>query len=198
MTTSLWVLVLASCGMFGHKEKQPLYYSAVEGKSLEIPEGLDTPVSGNALIIGVPVAPLPQNEMQTVPPRISSQSSNNKNSSRLQWSSEGAFLLVPDTQASVYRRLGLVIKRSGLAMSDAGVKDGYSFQYRHDSKDPDRGFFSKMAFWRDDPPNYSGSYQAVTKADGENTKIFIKNADGTDADQAASEHLLTLLGERLG
>jgi uncharacterized lipoprotein len=55
-----------------------------------------------------------------------------------------------------------------------------------------------MAFWRDKPPNYSGTYQAVTQADGETTRVFIKNADGSDADPDAAEHLLEVLAKRLG
>ena len=192
------ILLLTACGMFKHKEKQPLYYSAVETQPLEIPPGLDKPASSSALVITTPSAPLAQNEMQTVPPRISSQSGSDKNSSRIRWSAEGAYLLVPDTQDSVYRRLGLAIKRSGMSVSDKNLQHGYRFEYWHDSKDPDRGFFSKLAFWRHDAPDYSGSYQAVTQADGENTRIFIRNADGSEVDQAAAEHLLSILRERLG
>jgi uncharacterized lipoprotein len=105
---------------------------------------------------------------------------------------------VRDTQASAYRRLGLAIRRSELSLSETTVEGGYQFEYFHDSKDPDRGFFSRLAFWRDDGPNYSGSYQAVTQADGENTRVFIKNADGSEPDQDAAEHLLIILGQRLG
>lgn len=191
-------LMLASCRMFGHKEKQPLYYSATETPPLEIPQGLDQPVSSSALVIVVPLAPLPQKEIQTVPPRISSQTDVAKDGSSIRWSSEGAYLFVQDTQASVYRRLGLAIKRSELSLSETRVEGGYQFEYLHDSKDPNRGFFSRLAFWRDDGPNYSGSYQAITQADGENTRVFIRNADGSDADQDAAEHLLTILGQRLG
>jgi uncharacterized lipoprotein len=72
-------------------------------------------------------------------------------------------------------------------------------QYEHvQTKDPDEGFFSKMAFWRDDGPDYSGEYLITTEADGENTRIYLKNADGSDADQNAAEFLLVKLDERLG
>ena len=189
---------MGSCRLFRHKEKQPLYYSAVEAEPLVIPEGLDRPTSSSALVIVTPMAPLPQKEMKIVPPRISSQSTGDKNASRVRWSAEGAYLQVPDTQESVYRRLGLVIQRSGMSLSDTHLDDGYFFEYWHDPKDPDRGFFSKLAFWRDDGPNFSGAYRAVIQADGENSRIFIKNADGSDADQAAAEHLLNIFGERLG
>ena len=191
-------MMLASCHMFGHKEKQPLYYSATETPPLEIPQGLDRPVSSNALVIVVPLEPLPAKEMQIVPPRVSSQTEIAKDGSSMRWSSEGVYLFVQDTQASVYRRLALAIKRSGMSLSEASVEGGYQFEYFHDTKDPDRGFFSRLAFWRDDGPNYSGSYHAITQADGENTRVFIRNADGSEADQDAAEHLLIILGQRLG
>jgi len=104
--------------MFRHKEKQPLYYSAAEVQPLKIPSGLDRPTSSSALVIAAPQEPLPQKEMQIVPPRITSQSGGNKESSRLRWSAQGVYLLVQDTQESVNRRLGLVIKRSGMLLSD--------------------------------------------------------------------------------
>jgi len=184
--------------MFRHKEKQPIYYSAVETQPLKIPPGLDQPTSSSALIIVTPQAPLPQKEMKAVPPRIASESSGSKSGTKIHWSPDGAYLLVKDTQESVYRRLGLVIKRSELSMSNVKLEDGYRFDYFHDPKDPNRGFFSKLAFWRHDGPNYSGSYMAITQSDGENTRIFIKNADGTDADPDAVEHLLNIIGQRLG
>jgi uncharacterized lipoprotein len=192
------VVLLTSCSLFRHKDKQPVYYSAVEAKPLEIPPGLDRPTSTSALVIVTPMAPLPQTEMKIVPPRISSQSAGGKDSWRIHWSNEGAYLLVKDKKESVYRRLGLAIQRAGMSMSDTSLEDSYRFEYRHDPKDPDRGFFSKLAFWRDDGPNYSGGYLAVLQADGENTRVIIKNADGSEADQAAAEHLLNIFGERLG
>lgn len=195
---SACAMMLASCRMFGHKEKQPLYYSAAETPPLEIPQGLDRPVSSSALVIVVPLAPLPAKEMQIVPPRVTSQTEAAKDGSGMRWSSEGVYLFVQDTQASVYRRLGLAIKRSGMSLSEASVEDGYQFEYFHDTKDPDRGFFSRLAFWRHDGPNYSGSYHAITQADGEATRVFIRNADGSEADQDAAEHLLVILGQRLG
>jgi len=192
-------MLLSACNMFGHKkEKEPLYYSAVETPPLKIPEGLDQPVSGNALVIATPVSPLPQREIPTAPPRVASQSSGNQGVMPIKWSSEGVYLEVKDTQASAYRRVGLVIKRAGLSNVEPVGDDSYRFEYWHDSSDPDEGFFSKLAFWRDDAPNYSGVYQAEVRADGENARIYILNADGSPADPNAAEQLLAILGERLG
>lgn len=192
------VVVLTSCSMFRHKEKVPVYYSAVEAEPLDIPPGLDRPTSGSALLIVTPMTPLPQTEMKIVPPRINSQSAGGKDTSLIQWSSEGVYLLVEDGKESVFRRLGVAIQRAGMSVSDTTTEDSYRFEYRHDPTDPDRGFFSKLAFWRDDGPNYSGVYLAVMQADGENTRVIIRNADGSEADQSAAEHLLNIFGERLG
>ena len=188
--------VLASCGLFGKKDKPPIYYSAVEVPALEIPAGLDRPTSSTALLIAVPVAPLPPKEMPTVPPRVSSQSA--KEIIPIKWSADGVYLYLDDTPASVFRRVGLVIERSGLSMYQAVGDNAYRFEYDHEPQNLDEGFFSKLAFWRDDAPNYSGVYQAVIRPDGQNSRVYILNGDGSDANPDAAEHLLVILGERLG
>lgn len=116
----------------------------------------------------------------------------------IRWGSDGVYLFVEDSLQSTFRRLGLVIKRSGLTRAEAVGDNAYRFEYWHDSKDPDEGFFSKLAFWRDDAPNYSGIYQAVIRVDGENSRVYIINGDSADADPSAAEHILAILGERLG
>lgn len=191
-------LALTACGMFNREEKQPIYYSAVEAPTLEIPAGLDHPSSTNALVITTPVSPLPQREIQAVPPRVSSQSSGGKALMPIRWASDGVYLFVEDSPQSTFRRMGLVIQRSGLTLAEAVDDYAYRFEYWHDSKDPNEGFFSKLAFWRDDAQNYSGIYQAVIRVDGENSRVYIINGDGSDADPNAAEHILAILGERLG
>jgi len=190
-------LALSACGWFTRKEKQPIYYSAVEAPPLQIPEGLDSPNTSYALIITTPISPLPQREMPAVPPRVTNQSGG-KDVIPIRWAAEGIYLFVEDTPASTFRRLRLVINRSGMTLGEAVGDTGYRFEYWHDSKDPDEGFFSKLAFWKDDAPNYSGMYQAVIRADGENSRVYVINGDGSDADPNAAEQILAILGERLG
>lgn len=191
---------LPSCGMFNRdkEEDQPVYYKAVEVPALEIPEGLDRPDASNALLIATPISPLPQRELQTIPPRVASHSTRDDSSTQLKWSADGVYLVVEDSPESVLRRLGLVIQRAGMSLSATEVSNGYRFEYRHNSKDPDEGWFSKMAFWREGAPNYSGTYQAITQADGEKTRILIKGPEGGEIDPIAAEHILGILGERLG
>lgn len=203
--TLLVVILVAvftvSCGMFGKKkkEKEPTYYTAKEVPALTIPEGLDRPSNTNALVIQTPPAPLPSKELQAVPPRVTSQSENKDENAAVRWGSEGIYLLVQDTQSSVNRRLSHAAKRSGLNYREQANTNSMVVQYVHvRTKNPDEGWFSKLAFWRDDGPDYSGEYLITTEADGENTRIYVRNADGSDADQNAAEHLLVKLDERLG
>ena len=203
MFTALMVVMaisLASCGMFGKKkEKQPNYYAAKEVPQLVIPEGLSRPSNATALMIQMPPAPLPEKELQSVPPRVTSQSNTKDENASVRWGSSGIYLQVADTQDSVMRRLNLAAERSGFNYREQGTGNGLIVQFVDVvTKDPDEGFFSKMAFWRDDGPDYSGEYLITTEADGENTRIYIRNADGSDAEQNAAEYLLVKLDERLG
>jgi uncharacterized lipoprotein len=74
----------------------------------------------------------------------------------------------------------------------------YVFQYNQVAVDRDEGFFSNLAFWRPDAPNYSGSYQTVVEPDGTSTRIYVKYADGRDVPMEAAEQVLAILKERLG
>ncbi len=191
-------VLLSACGLFGRDEEdQPEYYEAVEAPPLEIPEGLARPTSDAALYILAPPAPLPERELQSRPPRVSSTSTGDENAT-LRWGAEGAYLLVEDTHESVQRRLGLVIERAGMNMEPLRDVPGYRVEYWHQPVETDEGFFSRLAFWRDDAPNYSGTYRVISRPDGEQTRVYVKNADGSEPDPAAAEHLLVILGERLG
>lgn len=189
------VLVLAACSSKG---KKPEYYNEVETPSLEIPEGMSKPDSSSALVIRAPYMSPPSMVLQDVPPRISSTTSGIDANSRLSWSSQGLYLLVEDTPESVHRRLGIVIERSGMKRINIDDKGVYRFDY-YQTFDEKDGFFSRMAFWnRNQVEDYSGAYQTFTQPEGENTRVYIKYADGTDCEPDAAEHLLAVLSARMG
>ena len=195
LLTILAVLLTAACSS---KSKKPEYYNEVETASLEIPEGLSQPDSSSALVIRTPSMPPPSMILQDTPPRISSTTSGINANSRLSWSAQGLYLLVEDTPESVQRRMGIVIERSGMQrirIDDDGV---YRFDYYQTFDNVD-GFISKMAFWnRDQSEDYSGAYQTFAQPEGEHTRIYIKYADGTDCEPDAAEHVLAVLGARMG
>ena len=195
LLTILAVLVVAACSS---KSKKPEYYDQIETTPLEIPEGMSTPDSSSALIIRTPHMPPPSMILQDRPPRITSTTSGIDPNSRLSWSAQGIYLLVEDTPDSVQRRLAIVIERSGMQRVRIDVNSVYRFDY-YQTFDKIGGFISKMAFWnKDNVEDYSGAYQIFATPEGENTRVYIKYADGTDCEPDAAEHMLQVLSERMG
>ena len=138
-------------------------------------------------------------EMTTVPPRISSTTSGIDANSSLNWSARGMYLLVDDSLESAQRRAKLVIERSGMKKVTLDENGVYRFEYYQVFGEGDGGFWSSMAFWRSNKQeDYSGAYQVYLEPDGEKTRVYIKYADGTDCEPDAAEHVLAVLGERLG
>lgn len=195
LVMTLTMLLVSACKS---GNKKPGYYNEAETPSLDVPSGLDYPDTSQALIIQTPYMQPPAMVMTDIPPRISSTTSGLNKNSRLSWSSQGLYLLVEDTPESVHRRLGLVIDRSGMQRIRLDEKGVYRFDYYQVFED-NRGFFKKMAFWsRDKSEDYSGAYQTFTQPDGENTRVYIKYADGSDCEPDAAEHVLIVLGARMG
>jgi uncharacterized lipoprotein len=192
---ALAVLLVTACSS---QTKKPEYYDQVETPALEIPEGMSKPDQSSALIIRLPYMPPPSMILQDKPPRITSTTSGIDANSRLSWSAQGIYLLVEDTPESVQRRLAIVIERSGMQRVRIDVNGVYRFDY-YQTFDKVDGFISKMAFWnKDNSEDYSGAYQIFAKPEGENTRVFIKYADGTDCEPDAAEHMLQVLSERMG
>lgn len=166
---------------------------------MNLPENLDMPSSNSALLISAPAIPLSGYALEAQPPRISNTTSGIAANSRLSWSAQGMYLMVEDTYESAERRLAIVINRSGMQnirQDDEGV---HRFDYYQKFDDLKKGFFGSLAFWRKDKrEDYSGAYQVYVRPDGENTRVYIKYADGTDCEPDTAEHVLAVLGARLG
>ena len=192
-------LVLLMAAACSSDNRKPEYYESAETKALTLPEDLHTPSSSSALIISAPAIPLSSYVLDSVPPRISSTTSGISANSRLSWSAQGMYLLLEDTHESAERRLDIVINRSGMKNIRQDKEGVHRFDYYQNFDDLKRGFFSKLAFWRKDKrEDYSGAYQVYVRPDGNNTRVYIKYADGTDCEPDAAEHVLAVLGARLG
>lgn len=195
----LLVLVLLTAAGCSSRNRMPEYYGSAETESLAIPEDMDTPSSISALVIKAPPMPLSSFAMDPMPPRISSTTSGIDPNSRLSWSAQGMYLLVEDTFESAERRLDIVINRSGMKNIRRDEDGVYRFDYYQEFEAFNSGFISHLAFWRKDKrEDYSGAYQVYIQPDGENTRAYIKYADGTDCEPDAAEHVLAVLGARLG
>lgn len=188
--------LLAACGVFG--DKNPEYYDVPESKTLEVPQDLDRPNSATALTVDRQYMTLPERELSPVPPRVLANQKGNETTTRMKWSADGVYLLVQDSPESVQRRLKFVIERSGMQLHNQSADGNYRFSFEHVRSEEDTGFFSKIAFWRDDAPDYSGEYQTVPQPDGTDTRVYLKYADGGEVPMDAAEHVLVILMERLG
>ena len=193
------LLALALAAGCASDTRQREYYDAVETDPLAIPEGLATPTSSAALVINAPPMALPPAGIEARPPRISSTTSGLDSNSSFRWSAQGLYLLVDDSPDSVQRRLRLVIERAGMKRIRVDESGVYRFDYYQTFGGDDEGFLSRLAFWnRGDVEDYSGAYQVFTEPEGQQTRVYIKYADGTDCEPDAAEHILEVVRARLG
>jgi uncharacterized lipoprotein len=195
LSAAALLAVLTACS---GGQKKPEYYDAKETEPLDIPEGLARPDSSQALLIQAPYMPPPSLVIEDRPPRVSSTTSGIDQNSRLNWSARGLYLLVEDSAESAHRRLGYVIRNTGMERIREDDQGVYRFDYYQTFEDTG-GFWKSMAFWsRDNLEDYSGAYQTFVEPDGENARVYIKYADGTDCEPDAAEHLLVVIQSRLG
>jgi len=188
--------VLSGCSLFGDKE--PEYMDAEEGAPLKIPEGLDAPAGLRPVTISVPMLRMPAgDELEPMPPLVVSTAGKQDTNTYMAWSAEGVYLMVKDTPESVARRLRFAIVNSGMTMLEMDESGSHKFHYTQ-SVQKEKGFFSRMAFWRDKPVNYSGTFITRLKADGEGTRVYLFFSNGEAVDTSGSEHILGIFMERLG
>jgi len=195
ITLSL-IVIISGCSLFGNNE--PEYLRSVEGEPLKIPQGLDDPTGKTPVVISVPQMRMPAGaELEPMPPRVVSTTGKSDANTYIAWSAEGAYLMVKDTPESVARRLRYAIENSGMTMLEADPSGSYKFHYSQ-PKPPDEGFFSKMAFWRDQPFDYSGTFMTDLRPDGRNTRVYLLFGNGQVVDSEGTEHILGIFMERLG
>lgn len=190
------IAILSGCSWFGKNE--PEYLASVEGERLEIPQGLDDPTGSAPVTISVPQMRMPAgDELEPLPPRVVSTAGKPDTNTHMSWSAEGVYLMVKDTPESVVQRLLFAIEGSGMTLLKKDGSGAHEFQYKQ-AISSDKGFFSRLAFWRGKPDDYSGIFMTSVKADGEDTRVYLMFVDGESCDVASSEHVLGIFMEKLG
>jgi uncharacterized lipoprotein len=192
------IVILSGCSMFGNNE--PEYLASGEFAELKIPEGLNEPRGGVAVVISVPEMRMPAgDELEPMPPRVVSTAGKQDANAHMAWSAEGVYLLVKDSPESVARRLRFAIDRSGMTMLSRDDDSGaHKFHYSQIQTNAHEGFFSRMAFWRSDPFDYSGTFMTNVRSDGNGTRVYLLFGDGKFVDTTGAEHILGIFMERLG
>lgn len=190
--------LVCGCSWFGERESE--YLASMEGRPLQVPDDLDTPRPVSPMVIRVEPMPLPSNyDSGFLPPRAAVTAGGGDANTHLAWSASGAYLAVRDTPTSVARRLRFAIQRSGMNLVERDDATGHTFSYRHVRVPQEKSLFQKLLFWRsNEGPDYSGTYKLKFEPDGEETRVYLIDANASPADANAAEYILGIFMERLG
>ena len=104
-----------------------------------------------------------------------------------------------------WRRVGLALDRVGFTVEDRDRSKGYYFVRYVDpmidgqqSSDKDKGFLSKLAFWKSDTnPIKAEQYRVVVKEANSISQVQVQNKDGQQDNSDTGRRILSLLYEQL-
>ena len=104
-----------------------------------------------------------------------------------------------------WRRVGLALDRVGFTVEDRDRSKGYYFVRYVDpqidgqqSSDKDKGFLSKLAFWKTDKSGIKAEqYRVMVKAANNVSEVQVQNKDGQPANSDTGRRILSLLHEQL-
>ncbi len=108
-------------------------------------------------------------------------------------------LVVKETFPRAWRRTGVALDRISFVVEDRDREKGlYYVQYVDPlAEDGNKGFFSKMKFWKDDVAVDQSQYQIKLLARGDDTVIIILDSNGQPDISKTSYRILNLLHEQL-
>ncbi|MCG7977682.1 MAG: outer membrane protein assembly factor BamC [Candidatus Thiodiazotropha endolucinida] len=122
--------------------------------------------------------------------------------SKLIKSGERSELWINEGFARAWRLTGVALDRVGFAVEDRDRSSGiYFVRYSELSGagQEDKGFFSRLAFWRDDEDSIDKEtqYQVKLSELDERTRVQIRDQDGAEADIKAAGRILTMIHEQI-
>jgi outer membrane protein assembly factor BamC len=114
-------------------------------------------------------------------------------------------LELTDTFDRAWRRVGLALDRVGFTVEDRDRSKGYYFVRYVDpqidgqrSADKDKGFLSKLAFWKSEPSKIKAEqYRILVRQAGSASEVQVQNKDGQPENSDTSRRILSLLHEQL-
>ncbi len=110
-------------------------------------------------------------------------------------------LLVNESFLQGWRRVGLALDRAGFTVEDRDRSTGrYLVRYdpTAEAERQRRGFFSRLAFWREREPELEpGNYAYQVRSDAGRTRVTIATEDDEPVPDALAERLLGLMEEQL-
>jgi len=110
-------------------------------------------------------------------------------------------LVIREAYLQGWRRTGLALDRAGFTVDERDRSTGtYLIRYDPgaDSERKSRGFFSRLAFWRDREPEYEpGNYIIRVRSDSGQTRLTVEDEEGSGVAPGLADRLLTLVDEQL-
>ena len=138
--------------------------------------------------------------------RIAATRDSRPQRARMQRDGGGSVLTLQETFSRAWRRTGLALDRVGFTVEDRDRSRGlYFVRYVDPNRDvkggKDDGFFSKLAFWRDDTRDTSRDGYLISLIGGrdgaDNTQVVVLNKEGERDSSETADRILTLLHEQL-
>ena len=122
--------------------------------------------------------------------------------SRVEQDDDGEYtLVIAESFLQGWQRVGLAIDRAGFTVEDRDRSERrYIVRYdpAAESDREGRGFFARLAFWRDYEPELEpGNYAIRVGSEGGSTVVRITDEEGDAVNEALAERLLVLIQEQL-
>ncbi|MCW8904309.1 outer membrane protein assembly factor BamC [Sedimenticola sp.] len=121
--------------------------------------------------------------------------------SRLVRNGNEVLLLMDEEVNRAWRLTGVALDRVGFAVEDRDrTKLVYYVRYNDPLKEVDEpGLLGKLAFWRDNDKNIDkeSQYQVGLDADGNGTRVVVRNKEGVQDNSETALRILTLLHEQI-
>lgn len=110
-------------------------------------------------------------------------------------------LIINEDFPRAWRNVGLILDQIGFTVEDRDRSSGTYYVRYNDpliNEKQDKGFFSKLAFWRSKDNELSNEqYQIFLRDRKEHTEIIVRTKDGNHDSSDTARRILTLLQERL-
>lgn len=118
---------------------------------------------------------------------------------RLVQEAGGTVLLIQDDYRRAWRSTGVALDRVGFAVEDRDRTQGvYYVRYDDPSKGQEKkGFMSKLAFWSSDDVDTLTQYQVKLTANGDQTRVDVRDQAGRPDNSPTAQRILTLLSEQM-
>ncbi len=119
---------------------------------------------------------------------------------RLESDEQGARLLVADGYSGTWRRVGTALEQLGFTVEARDRAEG-RYRIRYDAsligEDEGGGFWSALAFWRDDEDTVRNYVLRLREIDSELTQVELQDEAGDAVPAARAERILELLRGQL-